>query len=417
MVSYALPALIAIGQVRHARGRVGTRGSHSHDGWRGGSTLRVLHRIQPTGGGFLEATPLTSFVVMSLAGGGSADHPVATAGRRVPRPLRRRDGSWPIDTNLATWVTTLSVNALSRSHELRSPGRRPPRIRDWLLGQQYRVEHPYTHAAPGAWAWTDLPGGVPDADDTAGALLALWNLGFRRRAMFSTPPAPALAGCSDLQNRDGGIPTFCRGWGNLPFDRSGCDLTAHALHAWAVWRPLLAPPLVSRVDRASAAGVDYLRKQQRPDGSWVPLWFGNQFSPADENPIYGTARVIPALCAHGLASDELCLKAAEFLIAAQNANGSWGSRERRGDGSIEETSLAVVALSAFGRSVLDKSDRTHPVVDRAIAWLQQTTDSGKTFPPAPIGFYFANLWYHERLYPLIFACAALASAKPSAQTA
>ncbi|MEZ6048428.1 MAG: hypothetical protein R3C11_23220 [Planctomycetaceae bacterium] len=35
----------------------------------------------------------------------------------------------------------------------------------------------------------------------------------------------------DLQNRDGGWPTFCRGWGALPFDRSAPDLTAHALRA------------------------------------------------------------------------------------------------------------------------------------------------------------------------------------------
>ena len=35
----------------------------------------------------------------------------------------------------------------------------------------------------------------------------------------------------DLQNHDGGWPTFCRGWGHLPFDRSGTDLTAHALRA------------------------------------------------------------------------------------------------------------------------------------------------------------------------------------------
>src|SRR4029079_14402375 len=35
----------------------------------------------------------------------------------------------------------------------------------------------------------------------------------------------------DLQNHDGGWPTFCRGWGHLPFDRSGSDLTAHNLRA------------------------------------------------------------------------------------------------------------------------------------------------------------------------------------------
>ena len=27
--------------------------------------------------------------------------------------------------------------------------------------------------------------------------------------------------------------------------------------------------------------------------------------------------------------------------------------------------------------------------------------------PWPIGFYFAKLWYHERLYPLIFTTTAL----------
>ena len=31
------------------------------------------------------------------------------------RATVREDGSWPIDTNLATWVTTQSVNALSRA--------------------------------------------------------------------------------------------------------------------------------------------------------------------------------------------------------------------------------------------------------------------------------------------------------------
>ena len=51
------------------------------------------------------------------------------------------------------------------------------------------MRHPYTGAAPGGWAWTDLPGGVPDADDTPGALLALVALepGIRSRAfVFNT---------------------------------------------------------------------------------------------------------------------------------------------------------------------------------------------------------------------------------------
>ena len=76
-------------------------------------------------------------------------------------------------------VTTLSVNALSVDSSLAEllPPEERRHIRDWLLSQQYRREHPYTQAPAGGWAWTDLPGGVPDADDTAGALIALHNLG------------------------------------------------------------------------------------------------------------------------------------------------------------------------------------------------------------------------------------------------
>ena len=69
------------------------------------------------------------------------------------------------------------------------------------------------------------PGGVPDVDDTAGAILALAELGHRR----GWPPA--VRWLLQLQNGDGGWPTFCRGWGKLPFDTSAPDLTAHALRA------------------------------------------------------------------------------------------------------------------------------------------------------------------------------------------
>ena len=35
------------------------------------------------------------------------------------------------------------------------------------------------------------------------------------------------------------------------------------------------------------------------------------------------------------------------------------------------------------------------------------SDGGRTFPAAPIGLYFAKLWYDEALYPLLFTVAAL----------
>src|SRR5207302_10009533 len=95
-----------------------------------------------------------------------------------------------------------------------------------------------------------------------------------------------------LQNRDSGWPTFCKGWGYLPFDRSGVDLTAHALRAIASWQSHIHHDPEHGWDKAwEIYGLDanfdfdyrpvlaYLARNQRPDGSWLPLWFGNQHTP------------------------------------------------------------------------------------------------------------------------------------------
>jgi squalene-hopene/tetraprenyl-beta-curcumene cyclase len=409
VVSYALPALIAIGQVRHFR-----RPSRNPlVRWMRQaavpSTLRLLTDIQPTGGGYLEAAPLTSFVVMSLAASGRSTHAVVTKGVQFLRDTVRPDGSWPIDTNLATWTTTLSVNALS-SESL--PADQALKVLDWLLSQQYRTVHPYTQAAPGGWAWTDLPGGVPDADDTPGAMLAVMKLcpaEDRRQSARRADVESALQAAGEwllgLQNRDGGWPTFCRGWGALAFDRSAADLTAHAVRALVAWRArsslTMSSVLASRLQRAVETGLRFLQRTQRADGAWLPLWFGNQHADQDENPVYGTSRVLAMYrdlnCLHVSAAQ----RAVTWLIAAQNADGGWGGAPGC-PSSVEETALAVEALFAV--------DPHADAVQRGLSWLVGHIERDAFREPAPIGFYFAKLWYYERLYPLIFATSALARA-------
>ncbi len=383
VVSYALPALIAIGQCIHTK-----RGS-----WNPiaalirrlgrGRSLRVLATIQPSSGGYLEATPLTSFVVMSLAAlphatPGSAARKVIDLGLHFLRESARPDGSWAIDSNLSIWVTTLSINALHAAGDLASLDRQPQLIA-WLKQQQMRTRHPYTGADPGGWGWSHLPGSVPDCDDTPGAMLALQALGVDDPAVMNA----GIKWMRGLQNRDGGWPTFCRGWGTLPFDRSGNDLTAHVLR-------------VLPDDR----GFAYLARQQRADGSWLPLWFGNQHADDDINPVYGTARVLAAYRDHGMLDSEPARRAIAFLRDIQNADGGWGGAKGT-PSTVEETSLVVEVLA--GREDV-------PGWTAGVNYLIDRVEAGTFADASPIGFYFAKLWYFEKLYPIIFTVAALGRA-------
>ncbi|VTS06705.1 prenyltransferase/squalene oxidase repeat-containing protein [Tuwongella immobilis] len=401
VVSYALPALIAIGQCIH------THRGHWNPMMRvlrslaRKPSLTVLRRIQPESGGYLEAAPLTSFVSMSLASIGQADHPVVKAGIQFLLDGVREDGSWPIDTNLSIWVTTLSIQAIVQADAWEQVPNRDA-LREWLISQQTQTQHPFTGAAPGAWGWSDLSGSVPDADDTPGALIALAKIGNLAEAL---PRArEGIRWLCDLQNRDGGWPTFCKGWGLLPFDRSGADLTAHAIRAFVIWQPHLNAddPLIPRMQRAISAGFRYLQSQQRADGSWLPLWFGNQHSATEDNPTYGTARVLAAYRDAGRTGEAAAQTGAKWLHSLQNRDGGWGG-DAHTPSSVEETALAVEALMAMDDAAWN------PAIERGLTYLAQRIHEGAHLTATPIGFYFAKLWYFEQCYPLTFGLSALGS--------
>ena len=226
----------------------------------------------------------------------------------------------------------------------------------------------------------------------------------------------------NLQNRDGGWPTFCRGWGTLPFDRSSCDLTAHALRAVDVWLkrvPETDTALKMRSERSMKRGVRFLQNVQRLDGTWLPLWFGHQFNADDENPLYGTSRVVRALATIGEETSDCCQKAVRWLLNNQNDDGGWSAR-RGLESSVEETGLALDSLASLkkgSRSVggmdigMVSTTVSDPLLsnatDRAAQWLAIRVQEGTVDRPTPIGFYFARLWYFEELYPIIFAAAGL----------
>jgi squalene-hopene/tetraprenyl-beta-curcumene cyclase len=86
-------------------------------------------------------------------------------------------------------------------------------------------------------------------------------------------------------------------------------------------------------------------------------------------------------------------------------------------GSIEETSLAVESLAELALHLRKCStgnpedsgrlDACQRAIERGVAWIAQRTNTGTEFPPSPIGFYFAKLWYYEKHYPICYSVAAL----------
>jgi squalene-hopene/tetraprenyl-beta-curcumene cyclase len=446
-IRYAIPAAVAVGLARFHHAPPWNPLTRVLRNLARPQSLAVLERMQPESGGFLESTPMTSFVVMCLASIGLAEHSVVRRGVGFLLASVRGDGSWPIYTNLATANTTLAMNALQGAGGAQrwvgsGPDAGGPETLDrdeleasleWLLACQHSRMHPFSGAAPGGWAWTDLSGGVPNVEDTAGALLVLADsidtAGGPLRRRIETAARRAVRWLLSVQNHDGGWPTFCRGRGHRPYDQSASDLTADALRALASSRKRGIEPahkergLARQIDKALDRGLAYLQDQQRIDGSWVPLWFGNQVNPNGENPVYGTSRVLMALAALGYQDTEMARRGVEWLCRVQHACGGWGpitAKHTKPDGrvslpklddhaparqgpSVEETSLAITALLHIGC----RCEVHHHAVDQGLAWLVDAINNGRHLEPAPIGFYLAKLWYYERLYPRIFATEAL----------
>ena len=395
VVSYAIPALIAVGILRFQRGKQGILSPLRRRFIT--PSLRVLERLQPVHGGFLEAAPLTAFVSMCLSCAGFRSHPVTQKAAQFLLNTVRPDGSWPIDTDLSGWVTSISIKVLA--DDLSIDDRRS--LDRQLCANAFTYPHPFTGARPGGWGWSDLPGAVPDADDTSGALVALSTL---RKGVPCPEVVHGIEWLLALQNRAGGMPTFCKGWGKLPFDRSSPDISAHALLAFVSWQAVLPTELQARCQRSIQRLLGWMKQAQAADGSWSPLWFGDQDAPQEQSLVYGTATATEYLSA---SSDPLAVllaaKGVRYLLAAQNSDGGWGGTK----GAPSKVTLTAKALSALA----SYPDCDPQAIERGFDWLYQRYTDGTWLQREPIGLYFARLWYSEELYSLTFVLQALKKLK------
>jgi len=152
--------------------------------------------------------------------------------------------------------------------------------------------------------------------------------------------------------------------------------------------------------------LDYLRREQRPDGSWWGRWGVNH--------IYGTGSVLPALRAVGEEMTRPYVRrAVRWLIDRQNEDGGWGEGcesyedprlAGRGPSTASQTAWALLALLAAEPGGDDLQARA---VERGVSFLVERQEedgqwdepyfTGTGFP----GDFYINYHLYRNYWPLM----------------
>jgi squalene-hopene/tetraprenyl-beta-curcumene cyclase len=312
------------------------------------------------------------------------------------------------------WDTALVAHALLETKDARAEAA-AVRGLEWLSPLQVLdVKGDWADEKPdvrsGGWAFQYRNDHYPDLDDTAVVVMAM-----DRAAKAGISPqykneiARGAEWVDGLQSRNGG-------WGAFDADNSYFYLNNIP---FADHGALLDPPtedvsgrcvgMIAQLggDKARLdAGVAYLRKTQRTDGSWFGRWGVNY--------IYGTWSALAGLNAAGLAAeDQTMRRAADWLAAIQNADGGWGENcdsyklDYKGyepaPSTASQTAWALLGLMAAGQV-------DHPAMARGVAYLKRTQGpDGLWTQPHYTGGGFPRVFYlNYHGYPKFFPLWALA---------
>ncbi len=353
-----------------------------------------------------------SLIALHLRGYG-LDHPVMRAGfEGLERFTISEENVQRLEAcQSPVWDTALAVVALADAGAAEDD---PALVRaaEWLLGEQVLVSGDWSvrrpRLPPGGWAFEFANVNYPDVDDTAEVVLALKRVSHPDRRRVDTAIDRAARWVEGMQSSDGGWGAFDADntrplIGELPFcdfgeviDPPSADVTAHALEMLAVLGE--ADTVIAR------RGLEWLLEAQDADGSWFGRWGVNH--------VYGTGAAVPALVAAGMSAEDPCIRrAVNWLQARQNEDGGWGEDIRsyldpswigRGASTASQTAWALLALEAAG-------ERSSDAVGRGLRWLVETQRPDGTWDePYFTGTGFPSDFYiNYHLYRLVFPIMAL----------
>jgi len=219
---------------------------------------------------------------------------------------------------------------------------------------------------PGGWAFQYRNDHYPDLDDTAVVVMAMDRAAVADRV----PIDRGVEWTVGLQSKNGGWGAFDADnaydyLNNLPFADHGALLDPPTADVSARCVSMLAQLGERRDSPRMAAAIEYLRREQMPDGSWFGRWGVNY--------IYGTWSVLCAFNAAGLEPDEpMVARATDWLRAIQNPDGGWGescdSYDLNRTGHISAPSTASqTAWALLGLMAAGEVDSA--AVARGVDWL------------------------------------------------
>jgi squalene-hopene/tetraprenyl-beta-curcumene cyclase len=271
------------------------------------------------------------------------------------------------------WDTGLACHALLEVGGERALAE-AKRALDWLIPKQvldlrgdWIAQRP--NVRPGGWAFQYANAHYPDVDDTAMVAMALDRVQDAGQGDYAGAIDRAREWIIGMQSVNGGWGAFDADneyyyLNNIPFADHGALLDPPTEDVSARCLSMLAQ-LGDIKSAAAERALAYLRRSQRPDGSWYGRWGMNY--------IYGTWSVLCALNAAAVAPEAPEMrKAVEWLAAIQNPDGGWGEDassyklEYHGyeaaPSTASQTAWAVLGLIAAGAP-------DHPPVARGIKYL------------------------------------------------
>ncbi len=350
-----------------------------------------------------------SLMALSLRGY-SMDHPVMRAGLAGLDgfTVHERDERRLEACQSPVWDTAYAIQALA---DAGVPPTHAALVRgvDWLLTQEVRTKGDWAvrrpDLAPSGWAFEFANVNYPDIDDTAEVVLALRRVLHPDPQRVESAVARSVRWMIGMRSKNGAWGAFdadnvralCR---DIPFcdfgeviDEPSADVTAHVIEALAK-EGLDQHPAILR-------GVDWLLEAQETDGSWFGRWGVNY--------VYGTGASLMALAEGGAeASSQPVRRAVSWLESHQNRDGGWGEDVRSyddrkwagvGESTASQTAWAVLGLIAAGER--------GRAVERGIAYLIDTQKAdgrwdepqftGTGFP----GDFYINYHLYRQVFPMM----------------